>query len=93
MNDVYQLEVTKFVREQLSLEHPIIVFETVAQHHNYPVRNQTDLRPPQCNREDKRRSIVYNGCIIWNSLPVNVRNIESIPSLKRATKRYCIDQY
>ena len=49
---------------------------------NYNLRNsQTDLTLPKPNREFLKRSFKYSGAYLWNSLPLEAKQAQSIRSI------------
>ena len=40
---------------------------------------------PKC--EKYKNSVLYNGAVLWNTLPVNVRNLATYDSFKNLQKR------
>ena len=45
-----------------------INYEFASNIHDINIRNQLSLRPPRINSEQRRHSLAYHGCIIWNGL-------------------------
>ena len=37
------------------------------------------------------RSFVYNGCVLWNGLPSNIRNLQRHQQFKIAVKNHFLD--
>ena len=93
VNDVYKLEVVKFVWQEIRSESAIIQFSFVADHHQYNVRNRLNLRPPEATLNLKKMWLSNIGCLIWNSLPEHLRNSRSKISLKINCKKYLIHLY
>ena len=92
-DDIYKLEVVKFIWQMLNSESPIIQFSFVADHHGYNLRNQLNLRPPRANLNLKKMWVAYIGCAIWNSIPERIQNSVSINSLKFHLKRFLFQSY
>ena len=62
-------------------------------HHNVNTRSR-DLPLSSFNRlSSTQRSITFTGPKIWNSLPVSIRDSESLNKFKRELKSYFISQY
>ena len=93
IHDIYKLEVTKFVWNQLRYDLPLINFTFVANYHDYNVRNRLDLRPPNARLKVRKMCISYNGCVIWNTVPDRIRDSLNINTLKIHYKRYLIQLY
>ena len=55
---------------------------------NYNLRNsQTDLTLPKPNREFLKRSFKYSGAYLWNNLPLEAKQAQSIYIFKRCIKQ------
>jgi hypothetical protein len=55
---------------------------------NYNFRNsQTDLTPPKPNREFLKRSFKYSGAYLWNNLPLEAKQAQSIYIFKSCIKQ------
>ena len=59
--------------------------------HNYSTRNIANLRHPRVDRTKCRHSMEYAGVVIWNQLPEELRNIESLSIFKRQLKRHLLN--
>ena len=56
--------------------------------HNYSLRNsQTDLTLPKPNREFLKRSFKYSGAYLWNNLPLEAKQAQSIYTFKSCIKQ------
>ena len=53
--------------------------------HGYNTRssNNSDVYPPKVNKEIFRRSLVYSGAILWNQLPLAIKESTDTDSFKR----------
>ena len=49
---------------------------------NLNLRNSMNLQPPQMRSEMGLRSIIYNGCAVWNNLSREIQLSESLPLFK-----------
>jgi hypothetical protein len=55
---------------------------------NYNLRNwQTDLTLPKPNREFLKRSFKYSGAYLWNNLPLEAKQAQSIYTFKSYIKQ------
>ena len=55
----------------------------------YNFRNsQFKLNLPKPRTNYLKRSLCYNGALLWNSLPQEVRNIQFFSQFKKATEDY-----
>ena len=61
--------------------------------HHYFTRNRNDLLPPLERLSGTQKSVLYNGCRIWNDLPINIREIQCKFTFKKELKNYLIAQY
>ena len=53
--------------------------------HGYNTRssNNSDVYPPKVNKEIFRRSLVYSGAILWNQLPLAIKESTDTENFKR----------
>ena len=59
------------------------MFQLCGGTHGYPLRNVgTDLIVPRPKSETLRKSFSYQGSVLWNTLPLHVREAENITSFK-----------
>jgi hypothetical protein len=50
----------------------------------YDLRNrETDLSLPKPNTDSDKRCFKYNGAVVWNNLPYEVKVAESLSSFQR----------
>ena len=40
-----------------------------------------------------QRSLTFAGPQIWNNLPLDLRNIETLPKFKKSLKQFLLEQY
>lgn len=55
--------------------------------------NQINIIVPSLHKETFRRSISYQGPMIWNSLPLYVKASNNIASFKRNQKKFLYDSF
>ena len=51
-------------------------------------RNATIMSVPMPHNETFKRSVIYNGSVIWNALEVEVRNIDTHEKFKYNRKQW-----
>ena len=89
LSDLFKLQVTSFVYECLNSLAPIYFreyFTSIQSIHSIGTRQSKkgDLYALRCNTTQYGlRSIHYSGVRIWNSLPVEIRNSQSLPNFKK----------
>ena len=60
--------------------------------HYYELRDADDIQVPYGRLEIRRFSIIIAGAILWNSLPVYVKNASTIHLFKIYLKNYLLDK-
>ena len=94
LSDLFKLQVTSFVYECLNSFAPIYFreyFTSIQSIHSIGTRQSRkgDLYALRCNTTQYGlRSIHYSGVRIWNSLPVEIGNSQSLPNFKKKMKAY-----
>ena len=68
-------------------------FFTQADVHDHNTRNRNNLVVPQYRRARTQSSIFYQGISLWNNLPSEVREIQSLNSFKSHVKSTLISYY
>ena len=63
-------------------------FDRNLNYHNYNTRRKRDLHLPQPKRNLGKRTFRYSGVILFNSLPMDLKSIESLPFFKTRLKHY-----
>ena len=61
--------------------------------HVYSTRNRDNIAPMFQRLSLTQHSVSYSGPHIWNSLPENLKNIQSFPTFKRELKLYFVNLY
>ena len=61
--------------------------------HHYNTRRQNELRPQFQRLTLTQHSLKFSGPKFWNSLPLNIRQSNSIISFKNLLKSHLVDQY
>ena len=55
--------------------------------------NQFKLNLPKPRTNYLKRSLRYNGALLWNSFPEEIRNLTLFPQFKKATNDYFTNLY
>ena len=67
------------------------LFQLCGGTHGYPLRNVgTDLIVPRPKSETLRKSFSYQGSVLWNTLPLHIREAENVTSFKFLLKRHLL---
>ena len=61
--------------------------------HDYPTRQRHLLRPPAHEHMLFRRSVMYLGPTIWNSIPPHIKTLSSINLFKKKFKQHILESY
>ena len=61
--------------------------------HSVNTRNSNLSKPKRHNLTRSKQSVATNGPNLWNSLPIDIRSIKSLPSFKKNLKSHCLSQY
>ena len=61
--------------------------------HDYTTRNRHNLVIPRMKKATSQLSWMYRGNHLWNSLPVELRNVNSSNKFKILLKRYLLSKY
>ena len=61
--------------------------------HDINTRNSNLSKPKRHYLKRTQQSITHMGPTLWNSLPENLRSINSIPNFKRKLKKHYISKY
>ena len=58
--------------------------------HNYGTRNSYNkhLNIPKPRTEQYKHSLLYNGPILWNSIPLSIRNSDNLDVFKAKLKSF-----
>ena len=91
--DVYKLEALKFVKQQLQLNNPVIKFNRTNTVHDHNTRRNQNLRPPLPRTELERRFVKYCGCLLYNDLPNNIKDIANKDTFKINVKKNILNTY
>ena len=86
VDDIYRFVLAQYMfrnRGSLAYRHPDI----------YHTRGANLLAPVFQRLSMTQRSVGFAGPQMWNSLPRNIREIESIYSFKRAVREHLLQSY
>ena len=61
--------------------------------HSVNTRNSNLSKPKRHNLTRSKQSVATNGPNLWNSLPIDIRSIKSLPSFKKNLKSHYLSQY
>ena len=61
--------------------------------HSHDTRHGKMLKIPRVIRTMSKNNIIYIGPKVWNSLPNNVKDVNSLYKFKKKTKSFFIEQY
>ena len=61
--------------------------------HKYATRNASNYHLPKIRTSVMKRSILFDGPKLWNSIPVTIRNCRSLQTFKQKYKMYLIESY
>ena len=83
------------VRKLLNEQCPEILnqnFTKRSQISTYETRRLNDLQVPRPRLEITRKSFSYQGAKVWNDIPNNIRDAESISIFKKQLRNYLLGQ-
>ena len=60
--------------------------------HGYPTRNNRDFDIPNVNLSLMKKAFCIRGPIVWNSLPIEIKEINSLSELKKSYKQILLQQ-
>ena len=90
INQLNKYSLCIFVFKNLHGIQDDIVFENSRINQHYNVRDQYKLSLPSSGSTQSQKSVEYSAVSIWNSLPVHLRTINTISSLKKHLKEFLI---
>ena len=93
LNDIHKLEVLKFVHNQINTLNPVIRYQQVSATHDRQIRNRANLRPDKPLSDISKRFLAYNGCILWNDLPANLKSSNNTTTFKINVKKHLLNLY
>ena len=68
-------------------------FSTQTVTHTHGLRSRSSNNPPRFVSKSRigERSIQYKGSQIWKSMPIDLKNCETLPKFKTAYKKYLLE--
>ena len=72
-----------------ALKHTFTIRSQVSK---YETRKSDDLRVPRTRLEITKKSFSYTGAKVWNKIPNNIKNVESVAAFKIQAKNYFLSQ-
>ena len=66
---------------------------TTADIHSYNTRNRDNLSIPRFNRSRTQSTIFYQGILLWNALPNDIRTLQYVGAFNNATKKLLLSSY
>ncbi|XP_049944255.1 uncharacterized protein LOC126425317 [Schistocerca serialis cubense] len=67
-------------------------FQTNADFHNYNTRNSAALHTQRTKRTNTQRHVNHIGAKLYNTLPVNIRQLEDDNKFKTEFKKFLVEQ-
>ena len=61
--------------------------------HNYMTRTASNFHLPQIRTNVSKNSIFFRGPILWNNIPINIKNSPSLNSFKKHFKSHLVSLY
>ena len=58
----------------------------ISLHSNYRTRNCKDIQIPRYNLEYVKKGFHYSALTVWNSIPISIRVLATLPQFKRTLK-------
>ena len=68
-------------------------FEFRSELHNINTRYRNDLNIPLYTSASGQRTFHFRAVTLWNNLPNNIKDIDTLSSFKREYKRILLDQF
>ena len=86
-NDIYKLQLGIYMFKNRDN------FIISSSNHNYNMRNSIFIPAFQRLTLTQRQSVAYQAPLIWNSIPLDIRNCQSLKGFKVSYKNFLISQY
>ena len=65
-----------------------IVLPNISHIHSYPTRRRNDFYISTCRTSKAQNNVFYYGLLLYNELPPNLKNIDSVEIFKKTLKKY-----
>ena len=85
VDDMYVMQILVYMFKTIHERYDSQLFSLLsfrADVHDYDTRNAGQLALPMYRRSMSRFSLLYRGPALWNQLPTNIRNVESLNTFK-----------
>ena len=96
INDIYSLNLGVFMYQLTKNELPSVfqnMFSTNNQYHNYPTRQANSYHLPRTRTLFANKIFTTSGPKLWNSLPSDIRDCNTIYTFKRKLKTLSLMTY
>jgi hypothetical protein len=60
--------------------------------HEYDTRRLNEYRHPFCRININKSYFLCNAFTMWNSVPLNIKNVNSLPTFKKKCKQYFLNE-
>ena len=70
-----------------------LLFKTNSENHSYNTRFATNFNIPNNKLEFGKKSISYQGVKVWNNIPKDIKNSNSIKHFKDTYKKVLVCNY
>ena len=69
------------------------VFKVISKVHDINTRQSAnhDLVIGKCRTNYYKSALCYDGCVLWNSLPQSVKNVNNLKKFKLTVKRHFLN--
>ena len=95
VHELMKLDQAVTVHKFLNGQCPQVLKQTFtkrSQVSKYETRRSGDLQVPRTRHEITNKSFSYKGAKVWNEIPNNLRNVESVANFKKQAKNYFLGQ-
>ena len=86
LEDIYKLRVLTYMFKSDN-------FAVQSENHSYSTRYRNNLTIPRFNRSKTQSTIFYNGILLWNTIPDDIRSVESVGAFKARIKDMLLGEY
>ena len=96
IHDVNKLQVGTFMymcKNNLLPSFVKVNFSTNSVYHSYSTRRANDYHLPKVRTSIAQMNLNFNGPKVWNALPTDLKNCNSLPCFKRKYKKHLIKKY
>ena len=77
------------ITNNLAPEHMVQMFDKSYGSKCYGLRNsEKNFQLPNCKTDHYRKSFAFSGAEIWNSLPANLKEAQSLETFKKQLKKH-----